>query len=108
MEEGICQLIYVSDTMGLSPKFKIPFDRPIPALYLSPFLSIHFESFTSVHFQICTPLDTMYVDDGSWASRLALKDKAQVTVGDFVSIIKVCLFDRFAQILIATKEVRIV
>ncbi|KAF9306303.1 hypothetical protein BGZ74_006657 [Mortierella antarctica] len=30
----------------------------------------------------------MYVDDGSWASRLALKDKAQVTVGDFVSIIK--------------------
>ncbi|KAG0035198.1 hypothetical protein BGZ81_011242 [Podila clonocystis] len=30
----------------------------------------------------------MYVDDGSWASRLALKDKAQVTVSDFVSIIK--------------------
>lgn len=32
----------------------------------------------------------MYADDGSWASRLALKDKAQVTVSGFVTIIKVC------------------
>ncbi|KAF9428471.1 hypothetical protein BGZ94_002262 [Podila epigama] len=30
----------------------------------------------------------MYVDDGTWASRLALKDKAQATVSDFVSLIK--------------------
>ncbi|KAG0007779.1 hypothetical protein BGZ80_004238, partial [Entomortierella chlamydospora] len=31
----------------------------------------------------------MFVDDGSWASKLNLKDKAQGTAQEFFSIIKV-------------------
>jgi hypothetical protein len=31
----------------------------------------------------------MYVDDGTWASRLALKDKSQATVQDLAGLIKV-------------------
>ncbi|KAG0043670.1 hypothetical protein BGZ83_011140 [Gryganskiella cystojenkinii] len=30
----------------------------------------------------------MYVDDGTWASRLALKDKSQATVQDLTGLIK--------------------
>jgi len=31
----------------------------------------------------------MFVDDGSWASRLALKDKAQATVQDLAGLVMV-------------------
>ncbi|KAF9101893.1 hypothetical protein BGX27_011285 [Mortierella sp. AM989] len=35
----------------------------------------------------------MFVDDGSWASKLNLKDKAQGTAQDFISIIKATHID---------------
>ncbi|KAI7828110.1 hypothetical protein BC939DRAFT_67979 [Gamsiella multidivaricata] len=34
----------------------------------------------------------MFVDDGSWASKLHIKDKAQGTAQDFIAIIKVSYF----------------
>ncbi|KAF9572902.1 hypothetical protein EC968_009208 [Mortierella alpina] len=30
----------------------------------------------------------MYVDDGAWSSKLALRDKAQATAQDFIALIK--------------------
>ncbi|KAG0242982.1 hypothetical protein BGX31_011385 [Mortierella sp. GBA43] len=35
----------------------------------------------------------MFVDDGSWASKLQLKDKAQATASDFIAIIKTANVD---------------
>ncbi|KAG0248015.1 hypothetical protein BG011_000630 [Mortierella polycephala] len=35
----------------------------------------------------------MFVDDGAWASKLALKDKAQGTVNDFIAVIKAASMD---------------
>ncbi|KAG0308690.1 hypothetical protein BGZ99_001083 [Dissophora globulifera] len=35
----------------------------------------------------------MYIDDGSWASKLAIRDKAQATVLDFIAAIKVARAD---------------
>lgn len=36
----------------------------------------------------------MYVDDGAWASKLALKDRAQGTANHLVAVIKVRLTSR--------------
>lgn len=88
MEVGISQLyIFLYKWAYLFSDIVVARPRPL-SFSFDTFRVIHFLSFPNLH-----PIDTMYVDDGSWASRLALKDKAQVTVSDFVSIIKVCLVD---------------
>ncbi|KAF9967918.1 hypothetical protein BGZ70_007677 [Mortierella alpina] len=35
----------------------------------------------------------MFVDDGAWSSKLALRDKAQATAQDFIAIIKAASID---------------